>query len=124
MFRFDYTGCQGNDNNFESLLDCQKTCENVIRTHVYIFLEFFMFFIAFNLSAEPQCSQGDAYKDYQGNYYVCSNSGTGNSCPVNYECNFDGYVWGCCPTKGEECLICFILKLYKSIFIDLFETIY
>lgn len=56
-------------------------------------------------SAEPQCPQGDAYKDYQGNYYVCSNSGTGNSCPVNYECYFDGYVWGCCPTKAYTCTL-------------------
>uniref|UniRef100_A0AC34QTC2 BPTI/Kunitz inhibitor domain-containing protein n=1 Tax=Panagrolaimus sp. JU765 TaxID=591449 RepID=A0AC34QTC2_9BILA len=80
---FDYTGCQGNDNNFETLLECQNTCENII--------------------PEPQCPQGDAYKDYQGNYYVCSNSGTGNVCPVNYECYFDGYVWGCCPTKAYTC---------------------
>lgn len=28
---FDYTGCQGNDNNFETLLECQNTCENIIR---------------------------------------------------------------------------------------------
>uniref|UniRef100_A0A1I7XAX5 Kunitz/Bovine pancreatic trypsin inhibitor domain protein n=1 Tax=Heterorhabditis bacteriophora TaxID=37862 RepID=A0A1I7XAX5_HETBA len=82
---FDYTGCQGNDNNFETLLECQNTCENII--------------------PEPQCPQGDAYKDYQGNYYVCSNSGTGNSCPVNYECYFDGYVWGCCPTKAYTCTL-------------------
>uniref|UniRef100_A0A1I7SU90 Kunitz/Bovine pancreatic trypsin inhibitor domain protein n=1 Tax=Bursaphelenchus xylophilus TaxID=6326 RepID=A0A1I7SU90_BURXY len=80
---FDYTGCQGNDNNFETLLECQNTCENII--------------------PEPQCPQGDAYKDYQGNYYVCSNSGNGNVCPVNYECYFDGYVWGCCPTKAYTC---------------------
>ncbi|KAK6732185.1 hypothetical protein RB195_016518 [Necator americanus] len=82
---FDYTGCQGNDNNFETLLECQNTCENII--------------------PEPQCPQGDAYKDYQGNYYVCSNSGAGNSCPVNYECYFDGYVWGCCPTKAYTCTL-------------------
>ncbi|CAJ0941855.1 unnamed protein product, partial [Mesorhabditis belari] len=82
---FDYTGCQGNDNNFETLLECQNTCENII--------------------PEPQCPQGDAYKDYQGNYYTCSNSGTGNVCPVNYECYFDGYVWGCCPTKAYTCTL-------------------
>uniref|UniRef100_A0A913HEF1 BPTI/Kunitz inhibitor domain-containing protein n=1 Tax=Strongyloides stercoralis TaxID=6248 RepID=A0A913HEF1_STRER len=80
---FEYTGCQGNDNNFETLLDCQNTCENI--------------------SPEPQCPQGDAYKDYQGNYYACSNSGTGNSCPVNFECYFDNHVWGCCPTKAYTC---------------------
>uniref|UniRef100_A0A183BTQ1 Kunitz/Bovine pancreatic trypsin inhibitor domain protein n=1 Tax=Globodera pallida TaxID=36090 RepID=A0A183BTQ1_GLOPA len=96
---FDYTGCQGNDNNFETLLECQNTCENV--------------------TPEPQCPQGDAYKDYQGNYFACSvglrvpaevghvqmlqNTGSGNTCPVNYECVFDGYVWGCCPTKAFTC---------------------
>uniref|UniRef100_A0A915CB21 BPTI/Kunitz inhibitor domain-containing protein n=4 Tax=Parascaris univalens TaxID=6257 RepID=A0A915CB21_PARUN len=82
---FEFTGCQGNDNNFETLLECQNTCENII--------------------PEPQCPQGDAYKDYQGNYYVCSNSGAGNACPVNYECYFDGYVWGCCPTKAYTCTL-------------------
>ncbi|VDN20575.1 unnamed protein product, partial [Gongylonema pulchrum] len=80
---FDFTGCQGNDNNFGTLLECQNTCENVI--------------------SEPQCPQGDAYKDSRGNYFVCSNSGTGNVCPVNYECSFDGNVWGCCPTKSFTC---------------------
>ena len=39
----------------------------------------------------------------QGNYYVCSTNGNGNVCPVNYECYFDGYVWGCCPTKAFTC---------------------
>ena len=26
-----FKGCQGNDNNFETLLECQNTCENIIR---------------------------------------------------------------------------------------------
>ncbi|KIH45325.1 Kunitz/Bovine pancreatic trypsin inhibitor domain protein, partial [Ancylostoma duodenale] len=28
---FEYTGCQGNDNNFETVLDCQSFCKNAIR---------------------------------------------------------------------------------------------
>ncbi|KAL4002748.1 Kunitz/Bovine pancreatic trypsin inhibitor domain family protein [Acanthocheilonema viteae] len=82
---FNYTGCQGNDNNFDTLLECQNTCENII--------------------PEPQCPQGDAYKDSQGNYFVCSNSNTAGTCPLNYECHFDGYLWGCCPTRAHACLL-------------------
>uniref|UniRef100_A0A915PL09 BPTI/Kunitz inhibitor domain-containing protein n=1 Tax=Setaria digitata TaxID=48799 RepID=A0A915PL09_9BILA len=77
---FQYSGCHGNDNNFETMIECQNTCENTI--------------------PKPQCPQGDAYKDYQGNYIVCSIS---DGCPLNYECYFDGYVWGCCPTKTYTC---------------------
>ncbi|CAG9534594.1 unnamed protein product [Cercopithifilaria johnstoni] len=80
---FNYTGCQGNDNNFETLIECQNTCDNTI--------------------PEPRCPQGDAYRDNQGNYFVCSNSNTVNKCPLNYECHFDGYSWGCCPTRAYTC---------------------
>uniref|UniRef100_A0A914UJW3 BPTI/Kunitz inhibitor domain-containing protein n=1 Tax=Plectus sambesii TaxID=2011161 RepID=A0A914UJW3_9BILA len=80
---YDYTGCQGNDNNFETLLDCQNYCKNAI--------------------PEPNCLQGKAYKDAFGNYYQCSNNGIGNVCPQNYDCYYDGYLWGCCPNKAYTC---------------------
>uniref|UniRef100_A0A914UKJ1 BPTI/Kunitz inhibitor domain-containing protein n=1 Tax=Plectus sambesii TaxID=2011161 RepID=A0A914UKJ1_9BILA len=80
---FDFTGCQGNDNNFATLLDCQNFCRNSI--------------------PEPQCTQGDAYKDSSGNYFQCSNIGLGSACPANFECVYDGYLWGCCPTKTYTC---------------------
>ena len=28
---FEFSGCQGNDNNFETVLDCQSFCKNAIR---------------------------------------------------------------------------------------------
>uniref|UniRef100_A0A1I8EWG0 BPTI/Kunitz inhibitor domain-containing protein n=1 Tax=Wuchereria bancrofti TaxID=6293 RepID=A0A1I8EWG0_WUCBA len=84
---FNYTGCQGNDNNFETLLECQNTCGNI--------------------TPKPRCPQGDAYKDNNGNYFVCSDSNTAKTCPPNYECHFDGNLWGCCPTKEYTCQISF-----------------
>lgn len=51
--------------------------------------------------AEPKCVQGQAYKDTFGNFVQC-NHGTA-TCPPNYECYFDGNLWGCCPTKPYTC---------------------
>ncbi|CAJ0580849.1 unnamed protein product, partial [Mesorhabditis spiculigera] len=77
---FEYTGCQGNDNNFATILDCQNFCKNAI--------------------PEPKCIQGQAYKDVYGNFVTCQN---GQGCPQNHECYFDGNQWGCCPTKPYTC---------------------
>ncbi|CAD6185822.1 unnamed protein product [Caenorhabditis auriculariae] len=77
---FEYTGCQGNDNNFDTILDCQNFCKNAI--------------------PEPKCIQGQAYKDVFGNFVTCSN---GMGCPANYECYYDGSQWGCCPAKAFTC---------------------
>ncbi|KAK6102220.1 Kunitz/Bovine pancreatic trypsin inhibitor domain family protein [Brugia pahangi] len=84
---FNYTGCQGNDNNFETLLECQNTCNNII--------------------PKPRCPQGDAYKDNKGNYFICSDSNSAKTCPSNYECHFDGNLWSCCPTREYTCQVSF-----------------
>ncbi|MFH4983825.1 hypothetical protein AB6A40_010534 [Gnathostoma spinigerum] len=78
---FDYSGCNGNDNNFRSISDCLLTCGNI--------------------QSAPQCPKGEAFKDHYGKFHTCSH--TQNKCPENSECYFDGYVWGCCPSKAYTC---------------------
>ncbi|KAH7731228.1 protein T22F7.3 [Aphelenchoides avenae] len=80
---FQYTGCQGNDNNFDTLLDCQQKCRNI--------------------ALEPKCPQGRAHRDSNGNFYKCSTKNGGKTCPPNYQCFFDGSSYGCCPTKAYTC---------------------
>uniref|UniRef100_A0A158R459 BPTI/Kunitz inhibitor domain-containing protein n=1 Tax=Syphacia muris TaxID=451379 RepID=A0A158R459_9BILA len=80
---FDYTGCQGNDNNFDTLMDCQTFCRNA--------------------APEPRCPQGQPYKDNNGKAVTCSSSRSKSTCPANYECYFDGYMFGCCPNKAYTC---------------------
>uniref|UniRef100_A0AC34GWY3 BPTI/Kunitz inhibitor domain-containing protein n=1 Tax=Panagrolaimus sp. ES5 TaxID=591445 RepID=A0AC34GWY3_9BILA len=80
---FEYTGCQGNDNNFETLIDCQTFCRNA--------------------APEPRCAQGQAYKDHTGTFVTCSTNRAKSTCPANYDCYFDGNMFGCCPTKAFTC---------------------
>lgn len=80
---FEFTGCQGNDNNFETLVDCQTFCRNA--------------------APEPRCLQGQAYKDSTSKFVSCSANRAASSCPANYECYHDGSMFGCCPTKAFTC---------------------
>nr|CDJ97356.1 unnamed protein product [Haemonchus contortus] len=80
---FLYTGCQGNNNRFHTLNECQSYCKNI--------------------NAEPKCPQGRAYIDYSGKFLQCGDGLGGNACPANYECHFDGLIHGCCPSKAFTC---------------------
>uniref|UniRef100_A0A0K0E3E6 Kunitz/Bovine pancreatic trypsin inhibitor domain protein n=1 Tax=Strongyloides stercoralis TaxID=6248 RepID=A0A0K0E3E6_STRER len=80
---FQYNTCNGNDNNFETLMECQNYCKNA--------------------TPEPRCPQGQAYKDHNGNFLTCSTSREQNVCPVNYYCHFDGTNYGCCEKKSYTC---------------------
>ncbi|KAK6742680.1 hypothetical protein RB195_010126 [Necator americanus] len=77
---FYYTGCQGNDNNFNSLILCQQTCKGV--------------------TEEPKCHHGHAYRNREGQFLHCSLK---KKCPSNYVCSYDGANHGCCPTKAYTC---------------------
>ncbi|KAK6045467.1 Kunitz/Bovine pancreatic trypsin inhibitor domain protein [Cooperia oncophora] len=83
LVQIRFLGCQGNDNNFETLVDCQTFCRNA--------------------APEPRCLQGQAYKDSSGKFVTCSTNRAASSCPVNYECYHDGNMFGCCPTKAFTC---------------------
>ncbi|CAJ0578735.1 unnamed protein product, partial [Mesorhabditis spiculigera] len=79
---FQYTGCQGNDNNFPTLLQCQQKCKGV--------------------GVEPRCQHGRAFRNRDGNFQTCSDKGA-NRCPANHNCFYDGVSHGCCPTKAFTC---------------------
>lgn len=61
----------------------------------FAILQFYKFIVA-----EPRCPQGQPYKDNNGKAVTCSSSRSKSTCPANYECYFDGYMFGCCPNKG------------------------
>uniref|UniRef100_A0A158PKP8 Kunitz/Bovine pancreatic trypsin inhibitor domain protein n=1 Tax=Angiostrongylus costaricensis TaxID=334426 RepID=A0A158PKP8_ANGCS len=97
---FFYTGCQGNNNRFDSLNECQSYCANISVEHVSRIL------------AEPRCPQGRAYADHTGKFQHCGDGhGMPANCPANYECHFDGFIRGCCPSKVFTCS----LQLSKGI---------
>uniref|UniRef100_A0A914VUL2 BPTI/Kunitz inhibitor domain-containing protein n=1 Tax=Plectus sambesii TaxID=2011161 RepID=A0A914VUL2_9BILA len=78
-----YTGQNGNDNNFLTLTACQSYCSNI--------------------RIAPQCQQGEALVNTGVDQYTQCGTTTTTSCGSNYECTFDGYVYGCCPTKAYVC---------------------
>ncbi|VDN22387.1 unnamed protein product, partial [Cylicostephanus goldi] len=58
---------------------------------------------SFEFTAEPRCLQGQAYKDNSGKFVTCSTNRAASSCPANYECHYDGSMYGCCPSKAYTC---------------------
>lgn len=68
--------------------------------------------ILINILGEPQCIQGTALTDTNGNFVVCggTTSSVSLSCPGNYFCYFDGTTYGCCPTQGWFFFDCLIIR--------------
>ncbi|EGT50209.1 hypothetical protein CAEBREN_03914 [Caenorhabditis brenneri] len=81
---FIYSGCQGNANNFETYKECQDYCRDA--------------------RSEPQCIQGTALTDSNGNFIICGGSSAASTtCPANHYCYYDGTTYGCCPTQAYTC---------------------
>ncbi|CAJ0593741.1 unnamed protein product [Cylicocyclus nassatus] len=81
---FIYSGCQGNSNNFETYKECQDYCRDA--------------------RSEPQCIQGTALTDSNGNFIICGGStAASTTCPANHYCYYDGTTYGCCPTQAYTC---------------------
>lgn len=56
-------------------------------------------------SVAPNCEQGEALVDGTDQYAQCGTSSTSSAvCGTNYQCYFDGYVYGCCPVKCKPSL--------------------
>ncbi|KAK6030499.1 Kunitz/Bovine pancreatic trypsin inhibitor domain protein [Ostertagia ostertagi] len=78
---FIYSGCQGNANNFETYKECQDYCRDA--------------------RSEPQCIQGTALTDSNGNFIICGGTtAASTTCPANHYCYYDGTTYGCCPTQA------------------------
>ncbi|KAK5965012.1 hypothetical protein GCK32_002332 [Trichostrongylus colubriformis] len=73
---FQYYGCNGNGNNFQSMQACRDHCLN---------------------SAESACGGAAALMDPNQLPQRCS---TSVPCPAGYECNSDHY---CCPSSATAC---------------------
>ncbi|KAK0424287.1 hypothetical protein QR680_008593 [Steinernema hermaphroditum] len=81
---FIYSGCQGNANNFETYKECQDYCRDA--------------------RSEPQCIQGTALTDSNGNFIICGGAtSVQTTCPANHYCYYDGTTYGCCPTQAYTC---------------------
>ncbi|MCP9260627.1 Kunitz/Bovine pancreatic trypsin inhibitor domain protein [Dirofilaria immitis] len=79
---FTYTGYGGNQNNFQTLRECQEKCPEL---------------------ANP-CSMGDPAESLDGNILQCS--ALHPICPTSYFCNIGATpeTSVCCPSFGEPCL--------------------
>uniref|UniRef100_A0AC35UA04 Kunitz/Bovine pancreatic trypsin inhibitor domain protein n=1 Tax=Rhabditophanes sp. KR3021 TaxID=114890 RepID=A0AC35UA04_9BILA len=82
---FTFSGCQSNANNFETYKQCQDYCSEA--------------------KPEPQCIQGTALTDSNGNYIVCGGNSVTSTCPSNSYCYFDPETktYGCCSTQAYTC---------------------
>ncbi|KAK5974765.1 Kunitz/Bovine pancreatic trypsin inhibitor domain protein, partial [Trichostrongylus colubriformis] len=55
-------------------------------------------------SGEPQCIQGTALTDSNGNFIICGGTtAASTTCPANHYCYYDGTTYGCCPTQAYTC---------------------
>ncbi|VBB31005.1 unnamed protein product, partial [Acanthocheilonema viteae] len=79
---FTYTGYGGNQNNFQTLKECQEKCPEL---------------------ANP-CSMGDPAESSDGNILQCS--ALHPHCPMSYFCNIGATpeTSVCCPSFGQPCL--------------------
>uniref|UniRef100_A0A914D6Y1 Uncharacterized protein n=1 Tax=Acrobeloides nanus TaxID=290746 RepID=A0A914D6Y1_9BILA len=90
---FQFEGCHGNNNNFISIEECEKFCNEI--------------------EEEPKCPHGEAIRLDNGRYWRCATDSSAEKekatatsdrlCPLNYECHFDGKNSGCCPSKSFTC---------------------
>ncbi|VDN07681.1 unnamed protein product [Thelazia callipaeda] len=79
---FTYTGYGGNQNNFQTIQECQEKCPE----------------------QENPCSTGDPAESSDGNILQCSE--LHSVCPQSYFCNIGATpeTSVCCPSFGEPCL--------------------
>uniref|UniRef100_A0A1I7UZ71 Kunitz/Bovine pancreatic trypsin inhibitor domain protein n=1 Tax=Caenorhabditis tropicalis TaxID=1561998 RepID=A0A1I7UZ71_9PELO len=120
---FTFNGFLGNFNNFQNQADCQLFCARLQcphgspltngngspqrcardtdcpSTHTCAMEHQ----VCCPTPPEPKCPQGRAYVDFSGKFMQCGEGLGGTACPANYECTFDGLVYGCCPSKAYTC---------------------
>lgn len=100
---FIYSGCQGNANNFETYKECQDYCRDA--------------------RSEPQCIQGTALTDSNGNFIICGGSSAASTtCPANHYCYYDGTTYGCCPTQGRSSVLSLAILPFSLYLLPLLQV--